>query len=158
MVLTTRSFTSSTSSSSSRLLSRSLLASTRSSLRSFHNVSSRTSSPLRASSLRPSVQGCSSMGLHQQSLWAQQKFPASVRLLTTQKREKVKVLAVLYDGGKHGEEVRRSTFPFPNPTSHLLHSVMSAGVATHLPWHICQNVSITIVHDRSRARTETNKS
>jgi formate dehydrogenase len=31
----------------------------------------------------------------------------SSRLLTTQ-REKVKVLAVLYDGGKHAEQVRRS--------------------------------------------------
>lgn len=31
----------------------------------------------------------------------------SIRLLTTQ-REKVKVLLVLYDGGKHAEEVRRS--------------------------------------------------
>jgi hypothetical protein len=33
-------------------------------------------------------------------------------LLTTQ-REKVKVLAVLYDGGKHAEEVRSSPYFFP---------------------------------------------
>lgn len=32
------------------------------------------------------------------------RVPASTRLLTT-KREKVKVLLVLYDGGKHAEEV-----------------------------------------------------
>jgi hypothetical protein len=31
-----------------------------------------------------------------------------VRLLTGEKREKVKVLAVLYDGGKHAEEVRKA--------------------------------------------------
>ena len=107
MVLLTRSFTSSTSSASSRMLSRSVLASSRSSLRSFHNVS-RT-----PSRLRPNVQGCwPQTGLHQ-SLGAQQQLPASVRLLTT-RREKVKVLAVLYDGGKHGEEVR-STIPTPFP-------------------------------------------
>lgn len=107
MVLLARSIASSISSSSSSMLSRSILAASRSSLRSFHNVS-RTSSPLRASSLRPSVQGCSSTGLPQQSLRAQQ-LPPSVRLLTTN-REKVKVLAVLYDGGKHGEEVRSTLF------------------------------------------------
>lgn len=33
----------------------------------------------------------------------------SKRLLTTAQREKVKVLAVLYDGGKHAEQVRNST-------------------------------------------------
>jgi hypothetical protein len=34
----------------------------------------------------------------------------STRLLTSGKREKVKVLAVLYDGGKHAEEVRDPPF------------------------------------------------
>lgn len=36
-----------------------------------------------------------------------------VRLLTGEKREQVKVLAVLYDGGKHADEVRF------NPVSHF---------------------------------------
>lgn len=40
--------------------------------------------------------------------------PASIRLLTSEKREKVKVLQVLYDGGKHAEEV--SFFPLHCPT------------------------------------------
>lgn len=36
-----------------------------------------------------------------------------VRLLTGEKRKKVKVLAVLYDGGKHAEEVRKHPYPLP---------------------------------------------
>ena len=41
--------------------------------------------------------------------------PVSIRTLTTAAREKVKVLAVLYDGGQHAKDVRQ-TVP-PNPES-----------------------------------------
>ncbi|KAI2609253.1 hypothetical protein GGR54DRAFT_381798 [Hypoxylon sp. NC1633] len=52
------------------------------------------------------------------------RTPASKRLLTTQ-REKVKVLAVLYDGGKHAQEVsRRERISFiPRSNSRSWHEV-----------------------------------
>ncbi|KAI4867700.1 hypothetical protein F4820DRAFT_184561 [Hypoxylon rubiginosum] len=51
------------------------------------------------------------------------RIPASTRLLTTQ-REKVKVLLVLYDGGKHAEEVSSQKLfpqtPLPNSENDVL--------------------------------------
>lgn len=73
--------------------------------------------------------------------------PASIRPLTSEKREKVKVLQVLYDGGKHAEEVsflirHRAYTPPPSlfcpspPTRHplaLLSSLPSPPLASHWP-------------------------
>jgi hypothetical protein len=44
-----------------------------------------------------------------------------VRLLTGEKREKVKVLAVLYDGGKHAEEVRKAPPPLSPQVPSCMH-------------------------------------
>ena len=53
----------------------------------------------------------------------------TTRLLTTQ-REKVKVLLVLYDGGKHAEEVRR-IFSIEPLLVHSLSLSFNAAGATH---------------------------
>lgn len=86
--------------------------------RSVRNV--RPCSPLRVDSTSRAAMALKSSPAPLSNLPPLQlRIPASTRLLTT-KREKVKVLAVLYDGGKHAQEVRKKN-PIPSLTHNFLH-------------------------------------
>lgn len=104
---------------------------------------SRASTTCRAGlTSRPALAPKSSTSL---SLSSRSPFgaPASIRSLTGQ-REKVKVLLVLYDGGKHAEEVR-DIFFFWNRENKREHQPSLAGLDAILPYpNIIRRLSVGV--------------
>jgi hypothetical protein len=90
--------------------------------------------------------------------WTTSLRSLTIRLMSSAKREKVKVLAVLYDGGKHADEVSLVSSPciFP-PTLHIETSICPSKqleaprAKSHQSFKSCKHSS-TSISMRGRSR------